>query len=420
VQYICIYFQISKKIMSDKNNIKEIFLAGVDRVLGYNAVIKYLEGNPISGNLNLVSIGKAGSSMALAALDHPDVKINSGLVITKRDHLEEGLKKYSNVKCLESDHPTPSLTSLECGNELINFINSKTEKDEFLFLISGGGSSLVELMVDGFGLDELMILTEALLSRGYNINDINAIRKHFSQIKGGKLASFIKNRKTTVLAISDVPFDDPKIIASGPLSYDDLKINLDSYEDDIVDKLKSVEPISCPDVNKFSNIDTHVIAKLDDAKLACKVHGKKLNYDTYLHENFIEGDVNDLADYFSEFLDNCEKGLHIWGGESSVQLPENPGRGGRNQQLALLMADKIRNEDIIFLSAGTDGTDGPTNDAGGLVDGNTISIGTSNNLDYKTYVKNADSGNYLEKSDSLVTTGPTGTNVMDLILAIKK
>jgi hydroxypyruvate reductase len=406
--------------MSDKNNIKEIFLAGVDRVLGYNAVIKYLEGNPISGNLNLVSIGKAGSSMALAALDHPDVKINSGLVITKRDHLEEGLKKYSNVKCLESDHPTPSLTSLECGNELINFINSKTEKDEFLFLISGGGSSLVELMVDGFSLDELMILTDALLSRGYNINDINAIRKHFSQIKGGKLASFIKNRKTTVLAISDVPFDDPKIIASGPLSYDDLKINLDSNEDDIVDKLKSVKPISCPDANKFSNIDTHVIAKLDDAKLACKVHGKKLNYDTYFHENFIEGDVNDLADYFSEFLDNCEKGLHIWGGESSVQLPENPGRGGRNQQLALLMADKIKNKDIIFLSAGTDGTDGPTNDAGGLVDGNTIIIGTSNNLDHKTYIKNADSGNYLEKSDSLVTTGPTGTNVMDLILAIKK
>ena len=406
--------------MSDKNNIKEIFLAGVDRVLGYNAVIKYLEENPISGNLNLVSIGKAGSSMALAVLDHPDVKINSGLVITKRDHLEEGLKKYSNVKCLESDHPTPSLTSLECGNELINFINSKTEKDEFLFLISGGGSSLVELMVDGFSLDELMILTDALLSRGYNINDINAIRKHFSQIKGGKLASFIKNRKTTVLAISDVPFDDPKIIASGPLSYDDLKINLDSYEDDIVDKLKSVKPISCPDANKFSNIDTHVIAKLDDAKLACKVHGKKLNYDTYFHENFIEGDVNDLADYFSEFLDNCEKGLHIWGGESSVQLPENPGRGGRNQQLALLMADKIKNKDIIFLSAGTDGTDGPTNDAGGLVDGNTISIGTRNNLDHKTYIENADSGNYLEKSDSLVTTGPTGTNVMDLILAIKK
>ena len=406
--------------MTDKNNIKEIFLAGVDRVLGYNAVIKYLEENPISGNLNLVSIGKAGSSMALAVLDHPSVKINSGLVITKRDHLEEGLKKYNNIKCLESDHPSPSLTSLECGKELINFINSKTNQDEFLFLISGGGSSLVELMVDGFTLDELMILTDALLSRGYNINDINAIRKHFSQIKGGKLASFLKNRKTTVLAISDVPFDDPKIIASGPLSYDDVKINLGSYEDDIIEKLRSIKPISCPDINQFSNIDTHVIAKLDDAKLACKTHGEKLKYNTFLHENFIEGDVNDLADYFAGYLNDCEKGLHIWGGESSVQLPDNPGRGGRNQQLALLMAEKIKNKDVIFLSAGTDGTDGPTNDAGGLVDGNTINLGVSNNLDHKTYLKNADSGNYLEKSNSLVTTGPTGTNVMDLILAIKK
>ena len=199
-----------------------------------------------------------------------------------------------------------------------------------------------------------------------------------------------------------------------------MKINLDSYEDDIVDKLSSVKPISCPNIDEFSNIDTHVIAKLDDAKLACRAHGEKLNYDTYLHENFIEGDVNDLADYFSEYLDNCEKGLYIWGGESSVQLPDNPGRGGRNQQLALLMAEKIKNKNIIFLSAGTDGTDGTTNDAGGLVDGNTIGIGDSYNLDHKTYLENADSGNYLEKSESLVTTGPTGTNVMDLILAIKK
>jgi hydroxypyruvate reductase len=406
--------------MDDKNNIKEIFLAGVDRVLGYNAVKKYLDENKISGNLNLVSIGKAGSSMALAALEDKNIKIQSGLVITKRDHLESDLKSYNNVKCLESDHPTPSLTSIECGIELIKFINTKKDDDQFLFLLSGGGSSLVELIVDGFSLNELMILTDALLSRGYNINDINAIRKHFSQIKGGKLASFLKKRKTIVLTISDVPFDDPKIIASGPLSHDDVKINFDKYEDDIIEKLNSVNPISCPDINQFSNINTHIIAKLDDAKLACKTHGEKLNYNTFMHDKFIEGDVNDLANYFSEHLDNCEKGLHIWGGESSVQLPENPGRGGRNQQLALLMAEKIKNKDIIFLSAGTDGTDGPTNDAGGLVDGSTIDTGINNNLDYKIYLKNADSGNFLEKSSALVTTGPTGTNVMDLILAIKK
>jgi len=405
--------------MNDKKNIEEIFLAGVDRVLGYNAVKKYIDENKISGYQNLVSIGKAGSSMALAALDHPSLKIKSGLVVTKRDHLEEGLKKYNNIKCFESDHPTPSQTSIDCGAELINFINSKDDNDEFLFLISGGGSSLVEHLVEGFSLDELMKLTDALLSRGYNINDINAIRKHFSQIKGGKLASFIRNRNTKVLAISDVPFDDPKIIASGPLSYDDVKINIESYEDDIVNKLKLVQPISCPEVSQFSNINTHIVAKIDDAKLACKAHGEKLNYKTHLHDNFIEGDVNDLSDYFSSYLDTCEKGLHIWGGESSVQLPKNPGRGGRNQQLALLMADQIKNKDIVFLSAGTDGTDGPTNDAGGLVDRHTISLGLSNNLDHKIYLENADSGNYLEKSSSLVTTGPTGTNVMDLIIAIK-
>ena len=406
--------------MNDKENIKEIFLAGVDRVLGYNAVKNYLDKTKISGNLNLVSIGKAGSSMAVAALEHSNIEIKSGLVITKRDHLEEDLKKYDNVICLESDHPTPTLTSLECGTELINFINSKDDHDEFLFLISGGGSSLVELLVEGFTINDLTILTNALLSRGYNINDINAVRKHFSQIKGGKLASFIKNRKTTVLTISDVPFDDPKIIASGPLSYDDTRISLEKYEDDIIDKLNSVDPVNCPEIYNFSNIKTHVIAKLDDAKKACEIKGKKLTYKTFVHENFIEGDVNALVKYFSEHLDGCEKGLHIWGGESSVNLPENPGRGGRNQQLALLMAEKIKNKDILFLSAGTDGTDGPTNDAGGLVDGNTINLGRKYNLDHKTYLKNADSGNYLEKSKSLITTGPTGTNVMDLILAIKK
>jgi len=406
--------------MSDKENIKKIFLAGVDRVLGYNAVKKYLDDNKISGNLNLVSLGKAGSSMALAALEHKRVKIKSGLIITKRNHLEDGLKKYNNVSCFESDHPTPSLTSLKCGEKLIDFINSKDDDDEFLFLISGGGSSLVEAMVEGFSLEDLMSLTNALLSRGYNINDINAIRKHFSKIKGGKLANFIKSRRTTVLTISDVPHDDPKIIASGPLSYDDVKINKDSYEQDILDKLNLVKPINCPSLKYFSTIKTEIIAKLDDAKLACKIFADLLNYKTFLHDNFIEGDVHEVAEYINKYLNNCESGLHIWGGETSVNLPNNPGRGGRNQQLALIMAKKIKNKDIVFLSAGTDGTDGPTNDAGGLVDGDTYKLGQSYNLNFDVHIKDADAGNYLEKTDSLITTGPTGTNVMDLILAIKK
>ena len=148
--------------------------------------------------------------------------------------------------------------------------------------------------------------------------------------------------------------------------------------------------------------------------------GKKLNYDVYINEKFIEGDVIELASYFHDYLLNCPNGLHIWGGESSVQLPDNPGRGGRNQQLSLLMAEKIQNLDnITFLSAGTDGTDGPTNDAGGVVDEKTINLGVDLNLNHQKSLSEADSGNYLDKVGALITTGPTGTNVMDLILAIK-
>ena len=403
-----------------KKDLKDIFMAGVDRVLGYNAVNDYLNKNPIPGDLNLISIGKAGSSMAKAALENKNIHISSGIIITKIDHLDQEIKNYKNIQCFESDHPSPSQKSIDCGNELIKYIEKKDNNAEFLFLLSGGGSSLVENLVDNFSIIELIELTSALLSRGYNINDINSVRKYFSKIKGGKLANYINGRKTTVLTISDVPYDDPKVIASGPLSYDDSKINYNKYEKDIIEKLNKVKPIQCPDKDNFLNIQTNIIAKLDDAKLACKSYGEKLGYRAFLNEKFIEGDVKKLANYFSEYLKDCPAGLHIWGGESSVQLPKSPGRGGRNQQLALFMAEKINNQNnIMFLSAGTDGTDGPTNDAGGIVDGKTVGVGKKSNLDSSDFLNNADAGNYLEKTDSLLTTGPTGTNVMDIILALK-
>ena len=406
--------------MKEKEDLKKIFMAGVDRVLGYNAVYKFLEDNNLTEQFNLISIGKAGSSMAKAALESMEGNIKSGLIITKRKHLDDELKNYKNIECLESDHPTPSMQSIVCGEKLIKFIEDTETEGNFLFLLSGGGSSLAENLVDGFSLDELVEITDALLSRGYNIGEINAVRKYFSKIKGGKLANYIKGRKTIILTISDVPHDDPKVIASGPLSYDDFKIDLNKYDDDISEKLKKVKPLSCPAKDKFLNVQTNIIAKLDDAKFACSDLGKKLNYDVHINEKFIEGDVIELASYFHDYLLNCPNGLHIWGGESSVQLPDNPGRGGRNQQLSLLMAEKIQNLDnITFLSAGTDGTDGPTNDAGGVVDGKTINLGADLNLNHQKSLSEADSGNYLDKVGALITTGPTGTNVMDLILAIK-
>ena len=274
-------------------------------------------------------------------------------------------------------------------------------------------------MSDGVTLDELKQYTEHLLSKGYNISEINNFRKKISKIKGGKLSIFLNKRKTLALYISDVPEDKLSVIASGPLVKDDNIISNDAYDDYIKEKLLKIKTSMCPPDEFFKKIENHIVAKIENAKRSCEKESISLGYKTFFHEKFIEGDVKDLSNYFSEFLDSCDKGLHIWGGESSVMLPNNPGRGGRNQQLALLMAKKIRGKDIIFLSAGTDGTDGPTNDAGGIVDGETEDKGFLLGLDIDTFLNNADAGSYLNSTDSLVTTGPTGTNVMDLIIALK-
>ncbi len=403
----------------DKKNIKEIFSAGVNRVSGYNAVASYLKDNEIEGSYKLIAIGKAASSMSLAILENKDIIIKSGIVITKIDHTDKKLLIYKNINCIESDHPTPSDKSIIAGESLINYLNSCKENDKFIFLISGGGSSLVESLVDGFSLENLKEITGVLLSKGYNISQINNIRKNISNIKGGKLSSYLKRRDTICLLISDVPNDIPSVIASGPLVPDYNTLNLEDYDNDIRERLSGIKFNKCPDKEYFENISTNIIAKLDDAKKACEEKAKALNYKVFLNKNFIEGNVNKLSSYFSEYLVDAENGVHIWGGEPSVELPKSPGRGGRNQHLALLVAEKISNKPYIFLSAGTDGTDGVTDDAGAIVDGETIKKGNHAGLSSQDFISRADSGTYLEKVNAILHTGPTGTNVMDLIIAIK-
>ena len=400
-------------------DVLQIFEKGVSEVTGFNSVGNFLNNHKISGNYQLIAIGKAADSMSLAVMKSKNINIENGIVITKENHLSSEILEYENLQCIESSHPSPTEKSINAGERLINFIESTKIDDQFLILISGGGSSLVECLSDGVTLDELKQYTEHLLSKGYNISEINNFRKKISKIKGGKLSIFLNKRKTLALYISDVPEDKLSVIASGPLVKDDNIISDDAYDDFIKEKLLKIKTSMCPPDDFFKKIENHIVAKIENAKRSCEKESISLGYKTFFHEKFIEGDVKDLSNYFSEFLHSCDKGLHIWGGESSVMLPNNPGRGGRNQQLALLMAKKIRGKDIIFLSAGTDGTDGPTNDAGGIVDGETEDKGFLLGLDIDTFLNNADAGSYLNSTDSLVTTGPTGTNVMDLIIALK-
>jgi len=210
------------------------------------------------------------------------------------------------------------------------------------------------------------------------------------------------------------------VIGSGPLTPVHEDITQVELPDEISSVLADITLMPVPDDDAFTNVDIHVIATLEDAKQAAAASAKALGLDVTVHAEFLEGDAGDKAVEICQQLSSCAQGIHIWGGETAVTLPKNPGRGGRNQYLALVAAQALQGiEDVVFLAAGTDGTDGPTNDAGGVVDFSTVARGQANNLDAQEYINKADAGNYLEKTGDLVTTGPTGTNVMDLIVALK-
>ena len=409
-----------EQLQQAREQIRTIFDAGVTRVKGFNAVVDYLQAHPFEGQCHLISVGKAGSSMALGALSVLNDQVASGLVITKHDHIEPDLRNYKQVHAMESDHPVPGDASIAAGQALLDYVNQAPADANFLVLFSGGASSLMEVLAKGMDLKKLTELTSTLLSIGFDITQMNQVRRAVSCIKGGRLAGYINGRATTALLISDVPGDDPAVIGSGPLTpvYEDIsQVELPA---EITSVLQDVEFTPVPEQAAFTNIESHVIATLEDAKQAAANKAKELGLNVIKHDEFVEGDTGDNAVNICKQLIDAEPGVHIWGGETAVMLPKNPGRGGRNQHFALVAAQELQGHDnIVLLAAGTDGTDGPTNDAGGLVDAITLERGSALGLDANDYLTRADAGNYLEQTEDLVTTGPTGTNVMDLVVALK-
>lgn len=403
-----------------RQQVLEVFEAGVTRVKGFNAVEGFLKENALAGDYYLIAVGKAASSMSLGALSVMKDQITKGLVITKHDHTEDELRAYNNIVTMESDHPVPGEPSLAAGRALLEFVEQAPGDAEFLVLFSGGASSLMEVLAEGMTLEKLAELNKVLLSIGFDITQMNQVRRAISFIKGGRLANYINGRETVALLISDVPGDDPAVIGSGPLTPVDEDISQVDLPEAITSILEGVKFTEAPKQELFSNITTHVIATLDDAKQAAANHAKSLGFDVTVHKEFMEGDAEQKAIEICKSLDDAVSGIHVWGGETSLILPPNPGRGGRNQHLAAVAARELSGKDnIVFLAAGTDGTDGPTPDAGGLVDGSTVSKGTAENLDINAFLSAANVGNYLEKTGDLVTTGPTGTNVMDLVVVYK-
>jgi glycerate 2-kinase len=399
-----------------------IFDRALRAVDGRAGVAAALQQSPIAGPVVLIAVGKAAQAMTEGAHEALGSQIRGGLVVSKAGHLLPSKLAGMGFDALVGGHPIPDEGSLAAGGRLLETVAGADDAGTLLFLISGGASSLLEVPADGIGLPALRRLNAWLLGSGLPIEAVNRIRKAVSRIKGGGLLHFIEGRRTRALAISDVPGDDPGAIGSGLLvPARDLAVSLRDL--DLPTWLRAWVDAGLAERTepRGAGPEIELVATLPMAKHAAAEAARGLGLAVHLYERFVDGDAAARGRELARQLIAGPPGLHVWGGETTVQLPERPGRGGRNTHLALAAALELAGrEDCYLLSAGTDGTDGPTDDAGALVDGGTLERASLDGLDAAEALRCADSGTLLEASGDLIQTGPTGTNVMDLMLGLRR
>jgi hydroxypyruvate reductase len=359
--------------------LQDIWGAGVQAVRGDVAVAHSLDHAPVPRPDLILAVGKAAVAMAKPAFARfGPVRT---LAITKHDHSEAGL----GFEVLEAAHPVPDASSLAAGARLVAEVAAAPAGSHLLLLVSGGASALVEAPRPGVTLADIAALNRALLAAGMDIAAMNAERTKLSQIKGGGLLGQFRGARVTVLAVSDTWGDRIETIGSGV-------------------------GLCLPRAGLMA--ETRIVASNTVARAAAAAKAAALGLTVRLNAETLYDDVAVCAEVMAGDLGGA--GLYIWGGEPTVILPPNPGRGGRNQALALRMAERIAGQSAVsLLVAGTDGSDGPTSAAGGLVDGTSWGAGA------EAALAAADSGRYLDARGALFTTGPTGTNVMDLALALR-
>lgn len=405
----------------EQDNLLFFFNSALESVQGRVAVKKYLHSNRVdSEKIALLAIGKAASSMLEGAVDILGDKIVTGLLITKDGHLSNA-KNFKNIEYLLASHPVPDERSLYAGNRLVEWLVALPEDLPLVVLISGGTSSLVEKLPEGLELSDIQRLNQWLLSSGLPIDQMNHIRQSISLIKGGRLATYTADRLVIQLLISDVPGDNPAIIGSGLFVVDEKSsepdVKLPAW---LIEMQLKATNSGVTDLSVTQKLQSTIIANNKTACEDIKRNAKAAGYKSHIVSTSLKGDIATCAENIMEYMDAADIGCYIWGGETTIALPDQPGRGGRNQHLALLLAQKIQDKpNIYILCAGTDGTDGPTEDAGALVDSDSIRRGLDEGLDVNSALENADAGTFLAASGDLVNTGPTGTNVMDLVVVLK-
>ena len=388
-----------------------------------SAVIKALETLPkYNGKLILVSIGKAAYQMAKTASECLGSQVDNGIVITKYGHRGADLP---NIEICEASHPVLDESTLIVTKKALKITENLTKDDLVLFLVSGGGSALFEDI--SCPLSKMQALTSDLLKCGASIEEINTVRKHISNVKGGKFAQHCAPATVYGVVLSDVIGNRLDMIASGPACSDLTTVKeatdiLEKYgisvDNDVLDLIERETPKNIENATHF------ISGSVSELCLSAKKYAEVLGYKAEIIKDNEQGEARALG----VMLGNLAKAhqntdiplAFIIGGETVVNVKGN-GKGGRNQEVALSAAIQIKDIDnACVFSVGSDGTDGPTDAAGGITDGYTYELITMHGVSPEAMLDNNNAYNALMLANGLIMTGPTGTNVNDVAVVLIK
>ena len=438
--------------LPDRQHLPEIFNAALAAVDPYNAVLKaarvehqqlHVAGMQYDlaapDRIIVVGAGKAAARMALAIESLLGGKITAGLIIVKDGHTAP----LTIIEQVEASHPVPNQAGIAGAQSILQMVRAADEKTLVICLISGGASALLVAPVEGITLQDKQEATRLLLNAGASIFELNAVRKHLSMVKGGRLAQATWPAQLVTLIVSDVIGDPPDVIASGPTAPDNstfteawavinkfglqekLPPRVAGYlQRGIAGQVPETMKENDPGLDKTHNV---IIAGIRQALAAATEKAGQLGYASRTISDALQGEARDAARFLAQAaraeLERMKPGQRhclLCGGETTVSV-RGPGKGGRNQEFALAFALEIEgSQGVTLLSAGTDGGDGPTDAAGAMVDGDTASLARSLGLDPLRYLGNNDSYAFFDQLDAAsglhchFKTGPTGTNVMDI------
>jgi glycerate 2-kinase len=427
-----------------RSALSTIFTAALDAVDPERAVLEYLKAHPIEAGhhrrIYLGGIGKAAAPMARAVETSLEGRVRAGLLIVKDGHGGR-LKK---IEVLEASHPQPDARGERAARRLTRFLAENLTADDLLvFLISGGGSALLPLPVSALTLEDKQRVTAVLIRCGADIQEINTIRKHLSQVKGGRLLDFTNGARVLSLVLSDVIGDDFASIASGPTAGDPTTFSdcleiIQKYG--IADELPAaaldylrrgaaggpdgVAETPKPGDLRFQTVENVLVANNFSALENAAEAARRVGLAPLILSSSIDGNTNDIARMHVALAREVLASGHplpppcclISAGETTVQL-RGDGKGGRNMEFVLQCAHEIRHwpdRPVLFCSLGSDGNDGPTDAAGAAASFETLRKARENGLDTADFLRRNDSYHFFEPLGDLIVTGPTRTNVMDL------